>query len=553
METTSFPSVWNKILSSVEKVTTGFDLTWQIRRRSINTQLVVLFIFQIIEPHTSGGYSSVLQRMWQKFKGRFAGRPRQATPVTQSSMHEARQKVDESVFQLINDKLFEQAEKRFLTAELMWFGRRLFAVDGSKINLPPTLFSQGFNIITSRPENPQGLLSCCYNIQSKMPFDFSLDTHGNERESAAQHLKKLGNSDVVVYDRGYFSFPLLQKHWESGVEAIFRLGSSTFPEIQAFMMNLGGPSDLIIEINPSENAARSIRKRHPGIKIEPLKLRLIRYYIGENVFFLGTTVIAKEIPAEAFPDVYHGRWSVEEFYKIPKSFLEVENFHSKNIRGVKQELYASLVMVSIARILANDAEKSLNKPKKSIKKIIEAEKSLNKTEDPIPKITGAKKFLNKPKEHTPEITGVRKYLNKKKEPMPEFNDGEKSQNSLKETTLGLNGGKKSLSKAESLTQEGKKTGLKVMSQIDIQKSVIEKIQVNFKHALSVVFQNFTRILFPLDKSTIPAFLKRLLIKISAIKQKVRDGRSYVRRRKSPLLGFRNEGNYKKPALQLIIA
>ena len=64
----------------------------------------------------------------------------------------------------------------------------------------------------------------------------------------------------------------------------------------------------------------------------------------------------------------------------------------------------------------------------------------------------------------------------------------------------------------------------------------------------MVFQNFTRILFPLNKSTIPAFLKKITAQIATIKQKVRPGRSHVRKRKSPLSGFRNESkrNIKAP-------
>jgi hypothetical protein len=369
MEAAPFPSLWRDLLASVEKVTSGFDSTWQKRRRSINTQLVVLFIFQILQPQTSGGYTSVLQRMWQQFKGKFSGRPKQSKPVSASSMHEARQKVDESIFQLINDQLFKQAERRFLTPEKLWFGRRLFAVDGSKINLPTELYSQGFNIISNSANNPQELMSCCYNIQSKIPFDFSLESHGNERESAESHLKKLSTSDVVVYDRGYFSYALLQKHLDCGVDAIFRLSSNTYPEIEEFMSQLDGPNELIIEINPSKNAKKSIRKRYPEIKFESLKLRLLRYRVGDSVFFLGTTVMSNEIDVDSFSEVYHGRWSVEEFYKVPKSFLEVENFHSKNIRGVKQELYASIVMVTITRILTNETEDSINNPKKRSEEI----------------------------------------------------------------------------------------------------------------------------------------------------------------------------------------
>jgi hypothetical protein len=374
--TTHFSNVWRDALGALENVTRSFDRTWQKRRRLINTQLVVLFIFQIIEPHSGEGYSSVLQRIWDQFRGNFAGKPNKSSPVSASSMHEARQKIDESVFQSINDQFYALAEAKFLTPDNLWFGQRLFAVDGSKINLPPNLFSLGYDVISKNENNPQGLLSCCYNIQTKMPFDFHLDNHGDERKSAEQHLKKLKTGDIVVYDRGYFSYALLQKHLQSEVHAVFRLSSNTYPEIEDFMKDTHEANDVIIEISPSKSAKKSIRKKHSKIVIDPLKLRLIRYFINDNIYFLGTTNMDQKITVEDFSDVYHGRWSIEEFYKIPKSFLKVEDFHSKNERGVKQELYASITMVTITRLFTNEIENPTVSSKNFVVEVKKKPKSL---------------------------------------------------------------------------------------------------------------------------------------------------------------------------------
>ncbi len=52
---------------------------------------------------------------------------------------------------------------------------------------------------------PQGLVSCLYRLQFRLPVDFDLHAHGNEREAAlAAHLNVLSanDNDVVVYDRG---------------------------------------------------------------------------------------------------------------------------------------------------------------------------------------------------------------------------------------------------------------------------------------------------------------------------------------------------------------
>ena len=51
---------------------------------------------------------------------------------------------------------------------------------------------------------------------------------------------------------------------------------------------------------------------------------------------------------------------MEEFYKIVKSHLKVEDFHSKTVRGVKQELFASIVVAFLTRIMTHAAEVKLD-------------------------------------------------------------------------------------------------------------------------------------------------------------------------------------------------
>jgi len=115
------------------------------------------------------------------------------------------------------------------------------------------------------------------------------------------------------------------------------------------------PSDKIVTIVPSESTKKDIKKSYQDIDIIPIKLRVIRYRIGETTYFLATTLTADEFTTEMFQEIYHSRWGVEEFYKIIKSHLKVEDFHSKTVRGVKQELFASIVVDFLTRIMTNAA------------------------------------------------------------------------------------------------------------------------------------------------------------------------------------------------------
>ncbi|MCP4372927.1 MAG: transposase, partial [Deltaproteobacteria bacterium] len=198
---------------------------------------------------------------------------------------------------------------------------------------------------------------CLYQLKSKIPFDFDLVSHANERRCALAHLTTLNSGDVVVYDRGYFSYAMLYYHLQSGVHPIFRLQKNTFKQIDAFRNN--HQTDQIIALLPSQAAQRDIRKQFPDIDFAPLKIRLIKYTLAGNTYCIGTTLMDKQYTISAFREVYHARWGVEELYKISKQLIEVDDFHGRSERTVKQELFAHFVLITMSRLCSNESENLL--------------------------------------------------------------------------------------------------------------------------------------------------------------------------------------------------
>jgi hypothetical protein len=62
-------------------------------------------------------------------------------------------------------------------------------------------------------------------------------------------------------------------------------------------------------------------------------------------------------PTSCFAEIYHGRWGIEELYKISKMFIEIEEFHAKTERGVRQELYAHILLINLSRFFEYEAQK----------------------------------------------------------------------------------------------------------------------------------------------------------------------------------------------------
>src|SRR5438477_651916 len=321
----------------------------------IDTLMLMLLIFRLVCSKNTQSYGTTIDDLWDNCQKLNLALP-QKNSIAPSSFCAARQKLDEAVFKCANQKILAAYAPD--ASHYGWLGHRLFAVDGSKINLPRELLACGYSTPTTNAHYPQGLLSCLYQLKSQLPFDFDLTSHANERLSAMRHLQVLQTDDVVVYDRGYFSYVLLHRHAQTGIHAIFRLEENSYNEIKTFFAS--AETDTQITLLPSPQRQTEIRSEFPDLHIVPLKLRLLKYKIADTLFCLGTTVLDVRYPLQEFIDVYHGRWSIEELYKVSKRIFIIEDFHGKTERGVKQELFAHFVLITLNRLFANRADIELN-------------------------------------------------------------------------------------------------------------------------------------------------------------------------------------------------
>ncbi len=137
----------------------------------------------------------------------------------------------------------------------------MYAVDGSRVNIPRELVDSGFKIYDeTRRHYPQGLLSCLYDVSSKTVYDFDFISHMNERRCVLEHLKILQPDDIVIFERGYFSYLLLHEFYNAGVHVLFRLQEGTSnKEIEAFMKS--SQRDSIINYIPSATAMSDLKNK----------------------------------------------------------------------------------------------------------------------------------------------------------------------------------------------------------------------------------------------------------------------------------------------------
>ena len=188
-------------------------------------------------------------------------------------------------------------------------------------------------------------------------MDFDLVSHGNARRATLAHLAALEPRDVVVYDRGYYSFWMLQSHLERGLHAVFRLKRNANALFREFIR--GPRAEALVTVRPSSTT----REQHPEAALRPCRVRLVKYTVGESDYALATTLLdRRRYPASALAELYHGRWAIEELYKVSKQRLAVEEFHGRGERTVKQEVFAHFSLIAMTRLFTNRSEESWRAP-----------------------------------------------------------------------------------------------------------------------------------------------------------------------------------------------
>ena len=114
---------------------------------------MVLFVFRLVFAPDRQGYALTLAELWEQCRRLGVALP-QPQPVSASSICAARAKIHADVFRRIHRAILEQAPRE--TAGQLWHGHRIFAVDGSKLNLPRPLAQEGYRTPSSNAHYPQG-------------------------------------------------------------------------------------------------------------------------------------------------------------------------------------------------------------------------------------------------------------------------------------------------------------------------------------------------------------------------------------------------------------
>jgi len=279
-----------------------------------------------------------------------------AHAVHRSAVTKARAHVPWTAFEQVHQEAVNLAYEVWPTrAADSWHGLSVFAIDGSKYTLPAaedvrTAFDPKSGLEhPGKGHYPQCLVSTGYDVFRRLPIARTVQpmATANEREEVKALLPSIPRGGVLLFDRGYPSYDLLE-HLHRQYQGYWLLrcpASSTFPVVERFIQS--GKAEAMLML--------------PSPTTEPIRLRALRLVSPQGELSVLLTTLADDVrfPAQAVRDLYWHRWAVEVHYRDEKTSLDIETFHSRTENGIRQELFAILIMAVIARtrmVLMTDPE-----------------------------------------------------------------------------------------------------------------------------------------------------------------------------------------------------
>ena len=244
-------------------------------------------------------------------------------------------------------------------SQYSWNGMSVFAVDGSKFTLPATIsLRKEFDPESGLQKRgkghfPQCMVSTVYDVFRRLPIARTVvGVNASEREEVIKLLPKIPSDGILMFDRGYPSFELIKILSEKYKgHFLFRCKSkSTFRQIEEFVESKK-PQETIF-LTPCGRYFRNLSKKETE-KLKPIRLRIIRLTAPDGtISVLMTNLInRKKYPKSKIQVLYCKRWEVESYYRDEKVYLELESFHSRTSNGIRQELFAAMIMSVITRVL----------------------------------------------------------------------------------------------------------------------------------------------------------------------------------------------------------
>lgn len=239
-----------------------------------------------------------------------------------------------------------------------WKGHRTRIADGTKLSTPNSEeLKEHFEIPNTKVGSgfyPQAWLVTLLNSTTAQPIAAAVGSHReSERELMLDLLSHCQPNDLLLLDRGLGGSRVYLKCYEAGIHFLHRLktsGDRVPLYVQDFLS--GNKKSKLYGVSATDENGEEIL----------LWIRLVlgpKDSEGKRIVFATSLLDEDKYSVSSIRKLYLRRWAVETAYGRIKGHLALEKIRAKSFNGVMQEIFANLLVLSLAAIIDNEASRRL--------------------------------------------------------------------------------------------------------------------------------------------------------------------------------------------------
>jgi hypothetical protein len=327
-------------------------------RERIWTPLQTLwaFLVQVLNP----GYScrqAVAQVLAEQAAG---GEPIEAS-ADPTAYCQARQRLPLSIFKMALYKVGWTLQAK-IGNQYLWYGRRVWVVDGSSCSMPDTAeLQQAFG-------QPDGQTKGCGFPVAKIVTMFCWATGavldvaiGAYRSSELTLWRKLWDAlqqgDIILGDRFYCTYACLVDLLKKGSDGVFRLHGARGLTMDFRKGKHLGKNDRLVNWERPKVCPRGFSAVQWASFPDRLTVRVIRFQTHIPGFRSKTIIVATSLldsnayPLEQIASLYRDRWTAELRLRDIKISLGMDVLRGKSYDVVCKEIYMHLLAYNLIRVL----------------------------------------------------------------------------------------------------------------------------------------------------------------------------------------------------------
>jgi len=255
----------------------------------------------------------------------------------------------------------------------LWYGRRVWVVDGSSCSMPDTPeLQQTFGQPDGQRKGcgfPVARIVSLFCWATGTVADVAIGAYRRSELTLWRQLwGHLRSGDIVLADRFYCTYADIAGLLWLGCDGVFRLQGARARTMDFRQGKRLGTNDRLVTWSRPKMCPRTLSQETFASLPETLTVRVLRFHTRVPGFRSKTIMVAttlldpKVYPLEAIADLYADRWTVELRLRDVKTTMGMEVLRGKSPDVVCKEVYMHFLAYNLIRALMWQAAYEHDRP-----------------------------------------------------------------------------------------------------------------------------------------------------------------------------------------------